>query len=92
MPSWDSVKDMKTPTAYSGISAVVMPPKAMISSDEAPARTRTPLENTSRSPRFASWRGRNPSRAMIDESRGKSAYAVLAARVRIAAVAIWRAR
>ena len=46
-----------------------------------------PLENTSRSPRLASWRGRKPSRAMIDDSRGKSAKAVLAARMRMANVA-----
>ena len=35
--------------------------------------TKMPFENTSRSPRFESWRGRYPSRAMIDDRRGKSA-------------------
>ena len=32
MPDWLSVKAMKTPTVYSGISAVTLPPKATISS------------------------------------------------------------
>ena len=58
MPACDSVNDMNTPTAYSGISALVLPPNAMISTPAASASTSTPFENTSRSPRFASWRGR----------------------------------
>ena len=45
-----------------------------------------PFESTSRSPRLASWRGMNPSWAMIADRRGKSAYAVLAESARIAAV------
>ena len=45
-----------------------------------------PLENASRSPRLASWRGMNPSEAMTADRRGKSAKAVLADRIRIAAV------
>ena len=45
-----------------------------------------PFESTSRSPRFASWRGRKPSVATMPASRGKSANAVLADRVRIIAV------
>ncbi len=49
----------------------------------------TPLENTSRSPRLANCRGRNPSRAMNDASRGKSANAVLAARARMTIETPW---
>jgi len=49
-----------------------------------------PFENTSRSPRLENWRGRNPSWEMIDETRGKSAKAVLAARIRMPNVANWR--
>ena len=48
-----------------------------------------PFEKASRSPWFASWRGRNLSRAMIDASRGKSENAVFAARTRIIVVANW---
>ena len=33
MPDWLSVKAMKTPTVYSGMRAVTLPPKATISSD-----------------------------------------------------------
>ena len=47
------------------------------------ARKITPLENTSRAPRLKNCRGKKPSLAMIDAKRGKSAYAVLAARIRI---------
>ena len=48
-----------------------------------------PFENTRRSPRLAICLGRKPSREMIDESRGKSANAVLAARIKIANVENW---
>ena len=58
MPVCDSVNDMNTPTAYSGISAVVTPPSTTISAIAAPANTTMPFENTSRSPRFDSCRGR----------------------------------
>ena len=59
MPACDSVNDVNTPTAYSGISALVMPPNATISDAGRARRGRaTPFENTSRSPRLASWRGR----------------------------------
>ena len=64
---------MNTPTAYSGIRAVVTPPKAMMRTDDITASTTIPFENTSRSPRFLNWWGRNSSRAMIEDSRGKSA-------------------
>ena len=46
----------------------------------------TPFEKTSRSPRFMNWRGMNRSRARIADRRGKSWYAVFAARMRIEAV------
>ena len=88
MPAWLSVKPVNTPKAYSGISLEMSPSKTMISSAATTARKMTPLENTSRSPRLANWRGRKPSRAMIDDSRGKSAYAVLAARIKMANVEI----
>ena len=58
MPACDSVNDTNTPTAYSGISALVLPPKTAISTPAISASTSTPFENTSRSPRFASWRGK----------------------------------
>ena len=58
MPDCDSVNDVNTPTAYSGISAFVMPPNATISALAMTASTTMPFENTSRSPRAASWRGR----------------------------------
>ncbi len=86
MPDWLSVNPVNTPTAYSGMRAVVWPPKATISTAAMTARTTMPLEKTSRSPRFLNWWGRNSSRAMIDDNRGKSAYAVLAARIRMAKV------
>ena len=50
------------------------------------ARMRMPFENASRSPRFANWRGMNPSRARKEATRGKSAKLVLAARIRIRVV------
>ncbi len=65
---------------------MVRPPKAMMRIDAITARTTIPFEKTRRSPRFLNWWGRNSSRAMIDDSRGKSAYAVLAARMRMAKV------
>ena len=57
-PNCDSVNEVNTPTAYSGISALVRPPNATSSAAAAAASTMIPFENTSRSPRFASWRGR----------------------------------
>ena len=51
----------------------MLPLKTMIRRLAITARKMIPLENTSRSPRLANWRGRNPSREMIDERRGKSA-------------------
>ena len=51
------------------------------------ARKMTPLENTNRAPRLKNCRGRKPSLAMIDARPGKPAYAVFAARIKIANVA-----
>ena len=48
-----------------------------------------PFEYTSRSPRFANWRGKNRSRASSAPSRGKPWNEVFAARTRIANVVIW---
>ena len=48
-----------------------------------------PLENTSRSPRRANWRGRKPSSAKMEARMGKPLKAVFAARTRIAAVKPW---
>ena len=45
-----------------------------------------PLENTSRSPRRANWRGRKPSWPRIEARIGKPLNAVFAASTRIAAV------
>ena len=64
---------MNTPNAYSGIKALMFPLKMMTRMPAMTASTMMPFENTSRSPRLANWRGRNPSRAMIDDRRGKSA-------------------
>src|SRR4026207_2282548 len=57
------------------MSAFVIPPKAMRRSAAAPASIRIPFEKTSRSPRFASWRGREPSLAMIEDRPGEAAAA-----------------
>jgi hypothetical protein len=46
-----------------------------------------PLLKASLSPWFMNWRGMKRSRATIDASRGKSAYAVFAASTRISIVA-----
>ena len=88
IPAWDRVKPVNTPTAYRGIRALMLPLNTTISTPATAARKMMPLENTSRSPRLANWRGRKPSRAMMEDNRGKSAYAVLAARMRMANVAI----
>ena len=57
MPAWLRVNPVNTPNAYSGISAVTLPSKAMISTPAA-ARKMMPLENTSLSPRLAICPGR----------------------------------
>ena len=83
IPAWDRVNAVKTPIAYSGISASTRPPNATTTAIAMRARATIPALNASRSPRKANWRGMNPSRARIDASRGKSAKLVWAARTRI---------
>ena len=56
---------------------------------EERARKMTPLEKTSRWPRFASWRGMKLSPAWNEASRGKSAKPVFAAITRIMIVPAW---
>ncbi|CAB4764388.1 unannotated protein [freshwater metagenome] len=58
IPNWLSVKPVNTPTAYSGIKALTIPPNAITNADAAKPKKITPFENTSRSPRLASWRGK----------------------------------
>ena len=64
MPACDSVNDVNTPTAYSGISALVMPPKAMISSagrageHEHAVREHEPVAAVGELARAGSRRGR----------------------------------
>src|SRR5438309_5620933 len=89
IPAWDRVKAVNSPTAKSGTSAATAPPKAQSRRAAAAARAMMPWEKTSRSPRWASWRGMKPSRATIEERRGKSAKEVLADRHRMAAVEAW---
>ena len=43
------------------------------STDASTLKITIPFENASRSPWFMNWRGRNRSRARIDDRRGKSA-------------------
>ena len=89
MLAWERVNEMKTPSAYSGISACVSPPNTMTSPAAVPPRMRMPLEKTSRSPRVPNCRGMNPSRARKYDSLGKSANDVLAARIRMSIVTAW---
>ena len=63
MPDCDSVNDVNTPTAYSGISAFVMPPNATMSAPANSARTTMPFENTSRSPRVRELAGQDSRHA-----------------------------
>src|SRR5579864_2508540 len=90
VPACDNVNAVNRPTANSGTNASTLPPNPTISTPAATDKAIIPLENTRRSPRRASWWGRNPSRAMIDDSLGKSAKLVFADRHKIAAVAAWR--
>ena len=89
MPDCDSVKETKTPTAYSGMRFVTLPPKTMSSSAAAPASNMIPFEKARRSPLNANWRGMNLSFARMADSRGKSAKLVFAARNSTSAVAAW---
>ena len=73
MPPCESVKDRKTPNAYSGISRFTSALNTMSSPTEAAPSTMMPFENASRSPRNRNWWGRKRSRARIEPRRGKSA-------------------
>src|SRR5204863_536120 len=57
MPDWLIVNEMKTPTEYSGISAVVLPPNRASSAIATTLRITMPEVNASRSPRNANVRG-----------------------------------
>ncbi len=73
--------------AYMGISAATLAPVATSRAIDAAASTRMPLENTSRWPRTVSLRGRNESSATKLTRKGNPVKLVLAARIRISAVA-----
>ena len=81
------VKPVNTAMAYMGMSAVTLAWVAMSRAMDAPASTRMPLENTSRWPRTVSLRGRNESSATKLTRKGNPVKLVLAARMRISAVA-----
>ena len=89
MPAPAMVKPVKTPMAYIGMSAATLAPVARRSAMDAPASSRIPLEKTSRWPRTVSLRGRNESSATKLTRKGKPVKLVLAARMRISAVAAW---
>ena len=91
MPDCEREKETKTPTAYSGISLVTSPPKAMSRRDAAPARKTMPREKARRSPLKANCRGMNLSLASMADSHGNPAKLVLAARNSTIAVAAWYA-
>ena len=73
MPACESVNAVNNPTAKSGTNELTLALNPTTSAPAASERTRMPFESTSRSPRLASWRGMNPSPAMIADRRGKSA-------------------
>ena len=83
IPACDSVIEVNTPMAYSGISASTRPPNAARTTIDRTASATIPVLNASRSPRNANRLGMNPSRARSDDRRGKSAKDVLAARTRM---------
>ena len=83
------VKPVNTPMAYIGMRADTLASVASSSAIEAPASSRIPLENTSRCPRTVSLRGRNESSATKLTRNGNPVKLVLAARMRISAVAAW---
>ena len=90
IPACDSVIEVNTPIAYSGISASTRPPNAARTTIDRTASATIPALNARRSPRNAKRLGMNPSRASSDDSRGKSAKEVLAARMRMPIVENWR--
>ena len=89
MPAPAMVKPVKTPMAYMGISADTLAPVTSSRTIDAVARTMIPLENTRRCPRTVSMRGRNESSATKLTRKGNPVKLVLAARMRIRAVAAW---
>jgi hypothetical protein len=64
--------------------------KATIRAIETNDRATIPELNARRSPLRANCRGKKPSRARIEERRGKSAKLVFAARMRMPIVENWR--
>ena len=58
IPTWLSVKLVNTPMMYSWISLSMFASNPTIKATATPASSRIPLENTSRSPRLCSCRGR----------------------------------
>ena len=90
MPDCDRVNDVKTPIAYNPMRRSVEPWKATQRAIEMRARATIPELNASLSPRRANCRGKKPSRARMEDRRGKSAKLVLAARMRMPMVENWR--
>ncbi len=90
MPAPAMVKPVKTPMAYMGMSAATLAPVASSRAMDAPASSRMPLEKTSRWPRTVSLRGRKESSATKLTRNGNPVKLVLAARIRISAVAACR--
>ena len=86
MPACESVKERKTPIAYSGMRRVTLAWKITISAQARRARATIPREKTRRLPRYSSWRGRWPSAACSADRRGKPLKAVLAAMIRMRVV------
>ena len=87
MPAPAMVNPVKTPMAYIGMSADTLAPVTSSRTMEAVASTMIPLENTSRWPRTVSMRGRKESSATKLTRNGKPVKLVLAARMRMSAVA-----
>jgi hypothetical protein len=73
--------------AYMGIKAETFAPVAKRSAIEAPASRRIPLEKTNRCPRTVSILGRKESSATKLTKNGNPVKLVLAARIKIRAVA-----
>src|SRR5260221_12253490 len=81
MPNWDKVNDVNTPIAYNGSKACSRASNRITSTAEQTPSATMPLEKLSRSPRWANWRGRKRSVDRKYDNRGKSAKAVLDARI-----------
>ena len=87
MPAPAMVNPVNTPMAYIGMSAATLARVATSRAIEATASTMMPLEKTSRWPRTVSWRGRKESSATKLTRNGNPVKLVLAARIRMSAVA-----